>query len=334
MRPAFENVLIFSPSMRTGGPEALHQLAHEIARHGGEARMVYYDRPYEMAGDRIQAGDGPFPALDHYARYEPRVLREARLGPDTLLVFPEPLAKTAAAREGSCRRALWWLSLDNVLTENPEIRDEAYRKRFFADRDLVHFYQSAYAQHFLMSQQPAQYVALSDYTDPEFIASRRTDAIDRPIAERAGNICFFPTKGRELAAHFIATSEALRETAHFVPIENMTKPQVRETLSAAKIYIDFGHHPGKDRVPREAAVAGAVVLLHATGAAQYFGDHPLRPEYRFTMADVVSGALQDKVQDILADPAPHFDAQAFYRQTILLEREQFETQVKSFFFRA
>ena len=40
MQKVFGDVLIFCPEAKTGGPEAMHQLGCQIARHGGSARMV------------------------------------------------------------------------------------------------------------------------------------------------------------------------------------------------------------------------------------------------------------------------------------------------------
>jgi hypothetical protein len=112
----------------------------------------------------------------------------------------------------------------------------------------------------------------------------------------------------------------------------MTKAQVRDTLFDARLYIDFGSHPGKDRVPREAAIAGAIVLLRAAGAANHFLDHPLPTDYLFTDDDVVSGALHRKVAMILDDPDRHFANQRIYRDAVLLERERFDLEVRSVFF--
>ncbi len=100
MQKVYDDVLIFCPEVKTGGPEALHQLAERIACHGGTAHMVYY-APFS----RIEVEDGllrchaegsPMPA--HFAQYHPRVLTEVRLSPDTLVIFPEPLAHLAANR--------------------------------------------------------------------------------------------------------------------------------------------------------------------------------------------------------------------------------------------
>jgi len=60
-----------------------------------------------------------------------------------------------------------------------------------------------------------------------------------------------------------------------MPIENMPADTVHETLLKSQIYIDFGHHPGKDRIPREAAMSGNIVFLHERGAAAFHLDHPL-----------------------------------------------------------
>jgi hypothetical protein len=334
MQKVYDDVLIFCPEVKTGGPEALHQLGYRIACHGGTAHMVYY-APFS----RIEVEDGilrchaaasPMPA--HFARYRPQVLTEARLGPNTLIIFPEPLSHFAAKVDVAYQRALWWLSLDNGLPQNPGLAEDEYRRLFFADPRLVHFYQSDYARDYLRQNRSVRYHSLSDYTDPDFVHRSLIASENPAIRTRANTICFFPNKGAELAARFVDARAALPPDVEFVAIRDMTKAQVRDTLFGARLYIDFGHHPGKDRVPREAAVAGAVVLLRAAGAANYFLDHPLPAEYLFTDDEVASGALHSKVAMILDDPDRHFANQRYYRDAILLEQERFDLEVRTFFF--
>ena len=332
MRPVYDQVLLLCPEVKTGGPEALHQLGYQIARHGGLVRMAYY-APYsrlDIDGDiiRCHAESSPMPA--HFAQYTPQVLRETRLTANTLVVFPEPLSKLAAAPAGY-RRALWWLSLDNALAQNPGLA-EGDAAALFADPALLHFHQSDYAARFLRQAGAAQYFPLSDYTDPNFLHRSQVMEDNPPITDRRDIITFFPNKGAALAARFLEGADRLRGTASFLPIREMTKAQVRAALFGARVYIDFGHHPGKDRVPREAAIAGAVVLLHEAGAARCFADHPLAAAYRFTEEDVTSGALHRRIDAILDDPAGHFAAQRTYRQAILLERERFDLEVRGLFF--
>jgi hypothetical protein len=334
MRQVFDEVLLLCPEVKTGGPEALHQLGYRIARHGGTARMVYY-APHsriEVDGDILRCHAETSPMPEYFAQYQPRVLRETRLGPETLIVFPEPLSKLAAESNRGYRRAVWWLSLDNALPQNQDLLDADARRALFADPSLIHLYQSDYTRQFLTANGAAQYFPLSDYTDPQFVHRSLVTSEVVPIEARRDVVCFFPNKGAERAARFLAGNAALQHRIDFVPIRDMTKTQVRETLFGARIYIDFGHHPGKDRVPREAAIAGAVVLLHAAGAANCFLDHPLAAAYRFTEDDIASGALHRQVDAILDEPAEHFALQRLYRQAILLEQERFDLEVRNFFF--
>ena len=95
--------------VKTGGPEALHQLGYRIACHGGAARMVYY-APHsriEVDGDVLHCHSEASQMPAHFAQYRPQVLRETRLGPDTLMVFPEPLSKLAAESNKGYQRAVW-----------------------------------------------------------------------------------------------------------------------------------------------------------------------------------------------------------------------------------
>ncbi len=328
MIPRFSQVALLCSESVTGGPEALHQLAYTINRHGGNAQMAYFgsQSKVQLLPDRIRAEMAPdTPGLSAYAAYEPRPLQEMLFGPDTLLVFPE--VSVQQAREVNAgNKAVWWLSVDNALNQNPNLRYKSYLDHLFADTSLVHLYQSDYARDFLVKSGARRIHPLFDYTDSSFL---------RPTADtspRPARVAYFPRKGGDKAALFVAQSQASPEPLAFAPIENMSKAQVKETLESCAVYIDFGHHPGKDRVPREAACAGAVVLLHEQGAACFFADHPLDAAHVFSLADIQSGRLQARVREIIADPRPHLDAQRHYRQKIWLEREEFDLQVKSFFF--
>jgi hypothetical protein len=333
MQKVFDEVLIFCPEVKTGGPEALHQLGYQIARHGGNAQVVYY-APFsrvELDGDILRCHCDGSPMPDYFAQYHPQVATETKLGPNTMIVFPEPLVNLAVASKLPCQRALWWLSIDNALS-NLQMMEDNLRRDLFADASLVHFYQSDYARSFLQAKGVARYLPLSDYIDQEFVYRSRMTSETVLMRNRGNQVCFFPNKGGALADRFIEQARCRAHRIVLVPICDMTKQQVRNALFNAKIYIDFGHHPGKDRMPREATTAGTVVLLHAAGAAKCFPDHPLRAEYLFTEEDVASGCLLERVEMILDDPEPHSSAQNFYRNTVLMEPERFDLEVRSFFF--
>ena len=328
MKPLFDDVLLFCPEVPTGGPEAMHQLSHAINSMGGRAHMVYYDGPsrVEINGNVIRNVNAQSPMPAHFAHYQPKPLQEMALTERVLAIYPEP-AIDVALQPAANRRAIWWLSVDNAVGKFRQLADAEQRRRLFLNSDILHFCQSDYARQFL-GDCVKQAQMLSDYTDPALVVQ---SASTQPIVQRPKRLCFFPTKGAALAKRFL-TEHPLPEGIEVTAIHGMSKAQVRETLLHAQIYIDFGNQPGKDRVPREAAVAGAVILLHATGAAKHPLDHPLAPQYLFTADDIGSGKLHQLVADIFANPAIHAAAQAKYRKNILGEQPRFNEEVRAVFF--
>ena len=55
----------------------------------------------------------------------------------------------------------------------------------------------------------------------------------------------------------------------FIPLINCTREQLSALFSKSKIYIDFGNHPGKDRMPREAALNNCCIIVGKNGAANF-----------------------------------------------------------------
>lgn len=321
---AYSRVILLSPADAiTGGPEALHQLAHAIREAGGEAGMAYYakDKPVRFAGHALHPQVTTGPALEAYARYAPQAYADIELTASDLLVFPEVMA-SYATMDLPCQKAVWWLSVDNALSANPSLRYPRLPNSLFEDRDLLHFYQSAYARAFLSERGAKKLVPLSDYTNIDGVIRWIHDPQERSV-----DVALFPNKGAELAQSFIDTAPELSYTL----IRNMTRPEVGDALRQTRVYIDFGNQPGKDRVPREAAVSGNVVFLHHKGAGSYYEDSPLDDVYLFTEEDIRSGNLKARVQLVLDNRLHNFERQAYYRQRVFNEKDEFAIQVRNAF---
>ena len=56
----------------------------------------------------------------------------------------------------------------------------------------------------------------------------------------------------------------------------------QKKLNQSKFFIDFGHHPGRDRIPREAVSQGSKVLIMKEGAAKNKLDVNINNDYKFT----------------------------------------------------
>jgi hypothetical protein len=161
---------------------------------------------------------------------------------------------------------------------------------------------------------------LSDYLSIEAVGGDREPREDL--------ILYNPKKGIEITQRLRAAYPALT----FVPIVNMTKAEVEATFRRAKIYIDFGEHPGKDRLPREAAMMGTVVVVGARGSAAFDEDINLPGRYKLAIDDALPAAFNVLISDILTDFPRHQGVQDAYRKVIAREREVFAQQVRDVFF--
>ena len=117
----------------------------------------------------------------------------------------------------------------------------------------------------------------------------------------------------------------------FVPIQNMTRAEVDAALAGCMAYLDLGSHPGKDRLPREAARAGAVVIVAMRGAAAYFADVPIPRMHKVWSDDRIVTGAAEALRSVMTDPEAARRSQASYRALIHDEKRAFDSQVRSVF---
>ena len=104
-----------------------------------------------------------------------------------------------------------------------------------------------------------------------------------------------------------------------------------ELLKRCKVYIDFGNHPGKDRLPREAALCKCVIMTGLRGSAAYYEDVPISNSYKINQYQVKVNDVVGKIKQSMKDYAMSIDDFANYRSTIRKEKQVFENQVKDIF---
>lgn len=309
----------------TGGPELLHQLVDRLNREGRPASLVYH--PFDR--------EHPVPAA--YERYRAPVARRDAIAAGEIVVLPELYWNETGAYPG-CRLYFWWLSVDNFVDR---VRRSRYSRlltfpvhRFVRLRQIRghverHLYQSEYARQFLAGDRLGPSDHLSDYIAEEYLEA----IADPPTARREDLIVYNPAKGMEQTQAILRRLESdggLPVAA--VPIVDMSREEVRALLSRAKVYIDFGNHPGKDRIPREAAAMGACVLVNRRGSAANDVDIPLGDLYK--VDDTRPGFEVEaaaKIRAIVADFDRHRTALDAYRASIAAEPERFRRDVLSIF---
>lgn len=300
-----KKTIIVCPYFETGGPEALHQLCDTINNKGGDAYIWYYGEYH----------DSPHPAYAHYnVKLTTKLIDEAEYN----IVFPEIEGK----RIHGIKKAqiyFWWLSANHKSLIN---NDFEYHGNSFQNPNIIHLYQSYWALYNLWNKGAAKYLPLFDYINENYINCSLN--IDSQLKEDI--VCFNPQKGFEYTSQIIN----LLPNIKFVPLINMSREQVIDTLKKSKIYIDFGYHPGKDRFPREAALMNNVVITGFIGSAMFYNDIPIDPsKYKFSLdqlqlaADRIKSCLENYSNDII-DFNP-------YKTIILNQKEEFINQVKQIF---
>jgi hypothetical protein len=320
-----EKVLILSPLLQTGGPEALHQLAGSLRRQGLNGQIMYYggaDDALTVIKDGVLKSTHSQPSHipEQYRRYAPMVTDQCVLDASVCLVAPEIMPAELLQHTAPASTAIWWLSVDNGLLPGSPLRDVNYL-RAWLKKPILNFAQSAYAAGWLAHHGRPDRWMLGDYTDPDFTQTPAS------LGTRERQILFNPRKGGDA----VQLLQPLMPGWAFLPLEKMSKHEVRARMQQSRYYIDFGHHPGKDRLPREAAASGCVVLTLRAGAAQYFDDVPLADTYKFARADIHNGNLAQTMAKLDLDFDAHWHAQSRYRSWIKQEQHVFDAQVAAIF---
>lgn len=272
----------------SGGPEALHQLVDMVNEVEPGAGAICY-APYS----------GSHRTFPQYEKYNIPIVMKDKIPKNAIVVFPEILADHVSQFSQRC--ALWWLSVDNFFNGH-----SSYLNKF-----SFHFTQSQYANEHVTSL-GFNTLMLTDYINDVFDNNLEIHKNDQ--------ICVNPSKGLHLIKDF------KEKNPDFLTVEltGMPREKVKEILSQSKIYIDFGHHPGRDRFPREARLSDCVVLTTKYGSAKNDIDIPISSWYKFDGLE----DIKQKVLDVYTDYNYHLGEQYSYKEQIKNQKHIFKNEVK------
>ena len=273
----------FAPS---GGPEALHQLVDMANLIEPNSASICY-HPFE------QNWETPEP----YRIYDCPKIKKNEIPQSALVLLPEIWPEMS--REFSNKTALWWLSVDFFGS--------------YGQHDIsgisIHLAQSAYAYAHIRSIGVDNPMFLTDWLNIDPVQSEN----------KCYDIAVNPAKGADLIDSFINLNKDL----NVIKLSGMPKTDVINNLCNTKVYIDFGHHPGMDRIPREASMCNAVVFVKRAGAAVYEQDVPLDEGFKFDSVEQVS----DKARQALSEYDYFVSGQSKYRAWCFNSRNKFKQEV-------
>lgn len=318
MNTKFKQIVIVCPGGgATGGVELLHQLAHTLNENKVASKILYY--PFNKNHS----------VVPQYLKYSvSQIDYKEAINSDSLFVVSETCSHFVN-KFGPSRTMIWWMSVDNYVASgrliyaikcgfNPFSYQNIY-KRNLINNVVCNLVQSEYARAFLQKFHINNIINLSDYINDDFTAA----AAKINISAKKDVILYNPAKGFGVTKKLINLSRQ-----NFIPISGLRRDEVIKLMLNSKLYIDFGNHPGKDRIPREAATLGCVVLTNQRGSAKYYEDVPISDAYKLDdFSDDFSSRASKAIDEILTNFDQHFSHFEGYRKSILNEKERFNSDV-------
>ncbi len=282
--------MLTPPAYVTGGVEACYQIIDAINKQGGTGVTVF-SFPHQN------------PVPKEYSKYEIKI-EGIENSPDNLIIVPEIWPDILNIPDFSkMDKAIWWLSVDNG------------RQGVDFSKDILHLYQSYYAKNYLKEKGAIRIAPVFDYLSDDYL-----EEYEEPKKE---NIICYSIKGEQLAKSLIP----LLPEYKFVMLKGMERVAVIETLKKSKVFIDFGNHPGKDRIPRESAILKNCVLTNLKGSARFNEDLPIPHQYKIEEENLekIANVIKDCVENY-GDRIKDFEP---YREEIKKQKTEFFQQIKN-----
>jgi len=329
--------VICPANKETGGTELAHQLVDCLINKGLDAYIVYAD------DEKYVAAEIPV----SFEKYLVHIASEPVDDEKNVVVCPEAIFLFALSLK-KIQIIFWWMSVDNFFLDTrmfsqlnffgiystlryvygryirhqPLFGEMTVSKLKNVINRHLHVYQSEYARQFLLSVGIKDPIPLSDYIDTDFINISLSD-----LYKKENLILYNPRKGFEFTKKIIEQLPDFK----FVALQDMNKSELHGFLKKAKLYIDFGNHPGKDRLPREAAINYCCVITGIKGSAKYVEDVAIPDVYKLEKNELAT--IKHLIIDVLENYEQHINAFDDYRQKILNEKSVFESDVERIFFR-
>lgn len=310
-----KNIYVVCPAQwKTGGPELLHQLVFEINKLGANKAFIAYPRD-----DRFSLDESTHYSYKRYiGKGESIFLEDVDDCENNVIIVPETIAEEVK-RFNNSKIYVWWLSVDNFFHIKHGLARLIRKIKFPSKlKKYGHLSQSNYSSFFL-KRKGLKPIYLSDYINSDFLQPNFS-------TDRSDTVLYNPKKGYKFTKKLIERNNDIT----FVPLENMSNEQLKNAMMSSKIYIDFGHHPGKDRIPREAALNGCIIITSKLGSANFYDDVMIPDEYKFETKPKNIDAISKKIKNSFQNYNTETENFQKYRNRILCEYKKFIEDIKSF----
>lgn len=339
MQSKYRKIYVLSPfNYATGGVELAHQLVDYLREKNADAFIVY------MKGWEISSEQD---ITKEYLKYNIKTCSSIEDSQENMLILPE-IYYGQINNYKAIQIGCWWMSVDNhYKLSNCSYYDkfrferrttkkikylfnhlfrikssEKYSNRILKTEEnrITHFYQSHYAQYHLYSKGYSKVIPLSDYIN--------TELIGKPNSQKENIILYNPAKGYKYTQSLIKRMPQYK----FFALKGLDRNQLKDLFQKAKLYIDFGHFPGKDRLFREAAINGCCIITGKSGAAFFYEDVPINEEYKYDAKKSNITNIKRKIQFVFNNYTKCYNDFEYLRKQIIQEKNVFQKEIDNIFF--
>lgn len=314
----------------SGGPEDLHQMALALKERGKEVFMHYLNYNKEKFSS---------PVHKEYEHYGIPYREEIENSNKNIMIFPETFSIFIWEKKYSkIQKVIWWLSVSNFFTslkaweenfkENPpklkhrllgRIKLPSFKN--VKKAKVSHLAHSHFSVDFLQKNNIPIIGKISGYMEGMFTTGENYTSQKKDI------VTYNAVKNKD----FLENIKKLTPDIHWLPMINMTLDEVANCMKSAKVYVDFGHHPGREKMPREACLLDCCLIIGKEGSAAYKEDIPIKDEYHFEKTEQNIPLIIEKIRDCLA----HYDIKikdfGSYKSELLEERKVFYEKINQIF---
>lgn len=333
----YNKIYVLAPyKYTTGGIELAHQLVDYLRNKNEDAYIVYVSNQEISEQQTITRS---------YSLYNVKTTKFIEDNPNNIIVLPE-IYFDFILRFKYIQIGCWWMSVNNyykctnLLDElrfekniinrckiiKHTIFDNSYKFKNSIkllrkeEHRIVHFYQSHYAQYHLYSLGMSKVLPLSDYINSEFINEKNN-------IKKENIILYNPKKGLKFTQKIISNMSEF----NFIPLQGFNRNDLNNIFDRAKLYIDFGEFPGKDRLPREAAIHRCCIISGKNGASFFYEDLPIKEIYKFDTTSRNINRISQRIKEVLSNYDDCVDDFEDYRRIIQREKMIFYNEIENIF---
>ena len=196
--------------------------------------------------------------------------------------------------------------------------------RFESNPTVSHLYQSERVRQFLLTKPLENPIAyLCDYPTELFFE----ELPELGDLKKEDIITYNPKKGLDTIESFKDDLSQYK----WVPLTNMTREEIRTVLRKAKLHVDFGYFPGRDKIPREALVSGCCLLTGRDGTSAFNEDLGIPEKYKLHQKEQNPENIKRLIIELMNDYKTAFEEFLPFREFVMTEKNRMIEDARKIF---